>query len=244
MSEFTPAQINELESYFLSKKEAKRYLNLAQPLPLQKNLRLGQRKIIEIADPTDAQDAATKSYVDSNLVTDHGGLSGLTDDDHTQYCKLVDLDTSDVTVSNTTDETTVYTFTLPGGTLNTGNMVKIHIPWDTFDIGVGQSIRARLTVGSTHLDITLVAQGSFTGLEGFIEAAILAAGSTSSQDTYLKMAGGETEIASDRNSVFGQNNSTASEDSSGNLTIAIKLKFDTTGNAITTRNGYCVAFRN
>lgn len=46
-------------------------------------------KIINVADPTLDQDAATKKYVDDNIVTDHGSLGGLADDDHTQYL-LVD----------------------------------------------------------------------------------------------------------------------------------------------------------
>lgn len=39
----------------------------------------------EFADPTDNQDLATKAYVDAAGVTDHGALTGLSDDDHTQY---------------------------------------------------------------------------------------------------------------------------------------------------------------
>ncbi len=39
--------------------------------------------------PTVAASLATKGYVDGAIVTDHGGLTGLSDDDHTQYI-LVD----------------------------------------------------------------------------------------------------------------------------------------------------------
>lgn len=35
--------------------------------------------------PTEDLHAATKAYVDANGITDHGGLSGLGDDDHPQY---------------------------------------------------------------------------------------------------------------------------------------------------------------
>jgi len=40
--------------------------------------------ITGLVDPTDAQDAATKNYVDTRTI-DHGSLSGLSDDDHGQY---------------------------------------------------------------------------------------------------------------------------------------------------------------
>ena len=40
---------------------------------------------VVVSTPTLATHAATKLYVDSLLVTDHGALSGLTDDDHSLY---------------------------------------------------------------------------------------------------------------------------------------------------------------
>lgn len=50
-------------------------------------LSMNSNKITGLADPTNAQDAATRAYVLANVVTDHGLLeaSSLLDDDHTQY---------------------------------------------------------------------------------------------------------------------------------------------------------------
>lgn len=50
------------------------------------NIDMNTYKIVDLADPTTDQEAATKKYVDDTTgVTDHGALTGLTDDDHTQY---------------------------------------------------------------------------------------------------------------------------------------------------------------
>lgn len=49
---------------------------------------MGNNKITSLATPTADYDAATKKYVDDSAgggATDHGALTGLTDDDHTQY---------------------------------------------------------------------------------------------------------------------------------------------------------------
>jgi len=46
---------------------------------------LGGNKITSLGSPTTASDGANKGYVDANVVTDHGALIGLGDDDHTQY---------------------------------------------------------------------------------------------------------------------------------------------------------------
>jgi len=46
---------------------------------------MANKRIIDVKDPSAAQDVATKNYVDTNAVSDHGALTGLTDDDHTQY---------------------------------------------------------------------------------------------------------------------------------------------------------------
>ncbi len=46
---------------------------------------LGFTTVVSGLDPTQSYHLTTKNYVDSNIVTDHGSLTGLTDDDHTQY---------------------------------------------------------------------------------------------------------------------------------------------------------------
>lgn len=63
------------------------YLPLSGARAMLAALSLGGFKITNLATPTSGTDAATKAYVDSTsgIVTDHGALTGLNDDDHTQY---------------------------------------------------------------------------------------------------------------------------------------------------------------
>jgi len=51
------------------------------------SLPMGANKIANLGTPTVSTDAATKQYVDDNAggVTNHGALTGLADDDHSQY---------------------------------------------------------------------------------------------------------------------------------------------------------------
>lgn len=55
---------------------------------------------------------ATKTYVDTQVATKIGG-------------KVLDQDNPDTSVANTTTQTTLYTFTVPGGTLISNQMIQI-----------------------------------------------------------------------------------------------------------------------
>lgn len=65
----------------------------SMPSAANGDIDVNTQKVINVVDPGADQDAATKKYVDDLVfasgVTDHGNLTGLEDDDHTQY-SLVD----------------------------------------------------------------------------------------------------------------------------------------------------------
>lgn len=64
----------------------KMHLSTADGLKLFTKINMNGLKIEGVLDPTANQEAATKKYVDDTTgVTDHGALTGLADDDHTQY---------------------------------------------------------------------------------------------------------------------------------------------------------------
>jgi hypothetical protein len=66
------------------------YVHLDGSDTLTGDLDLGSNNIVNLADPSSNQDAATKNYVDTAISafapeTDHSALSNLSADDHTQY---------------------------------------------------------------------------------------------------------------------------------------------------------------
>jgi hypothetical protein len=63
-------------------------LNVNTALNVGGDIDMNNNKITEVGTPTISSDAATKGYVDDNSgVSDHGALTGLSDDDHPQYFK-------------------------------------------------------------------------------------------------------------------------------------------------------------
>lgn len=54
-------------------------------LELQGNLDANTHNIVNVVDPVDDQDAATKKYIVDNYTKDHGSMDGLDGDDHSQY---------------------------------------------------------------------------------------------------------------------------------------------------------------
>lgn len=71
----------------LSDDDHPQYLKTDGSRALTGNQSAGGNKITSLGTPGVSGDAATKGYVDGAVVTDHGGLTGLGDDDHTIYTK-------------------------------------------------------------------------------------------------------------------------------------------------------------
>lgn len=80
ISEFTEEKIPVLNAELES-------LDISNQIKVNDGLDLQDRKITSVATPTASTDAVNKAYVDATVVTDHGGLGGLTDNDHPQYAR-------------------------------------------------------------------------------------------------------------------------------------------------------------
>jgi len=132
----------------------------------------------------------------------------------TETSSVLDIDVSTATVSNTTTETTVYSFSVPGGTLGTGNALRFRGAMD-FTTNSG-SIQLRLKYGST----TIVPLGTFAqdSNGSFLEALLKADGATNSQQAVFFYT--HTSSGGDKG-----NKGTAAEDSTGALTFSITVEF-------------------
>ncbi len=94
---------------------------------------------------------------------------------------IINLNTTPVTLTNTTVETTLASATLPGNTLGTGGVLRYRLFISDFDDGANDLI-FRVKIGATTL-ITATAgmSGTSDDRNGFIDIFIYANGSASSQ---------------------------------------------------------------
>ena len=63
----------------------------------------------------------------------------------------LDKVTANTTVTNTTAETTLYSFSVPGGTLGTNNVLRLTIQITDLDVPNGASVTLRFKYGGTTL---------------------------------------------------------------------------------------------
>ena len=91
--------------------------------------------------PTSSSHLATKGYVDSAAVSDHGSLSGLGDDDHAQYLHL-----------NKTGQTLSQSITCAGGVEIDGVNISTHTHDVSINMSVSRSDRANYNNSSSSDD--------------------------------------------------------------------------------------------
>ncbi|MCA9327895.1 hypothetical protein KDA14_05185, partial [Candidatus Saccharibacteria bacterium] len=91
--------------------------------------------------PTSGSHLANKSYVDSNIVSDHGSLSGLSDDDHTQYLHL-----------NKTGQTLSQSLTCAAGVEIDGVNISSHTHDVSINLSVSRADRANYNNSSSSDD--------------------------------------------------------------------------------------------
>lgn len=145
----------------------------------------------------------------------------------------ISTSTTDVEVKSTTTETTLYSFSVPGGTLGTNNVIHLRI-WlkllrknqDTDNLTI------RLKYGATT--IASFSTGGLTSFNdfnaGLIEGWLFGAGTTSSQEGELKWWARQDQLAN--GGVIGSwhANGTATEDSTGALDFKITAQWNQNGN--------------
>jgi len=148
--------------------------------------------------------------------------------------------TTQITIDNSTTETTLLTYSLPANTLSTSNIIHgiLHFN-DLTQIGMGidngDTVTFRFKYGSTTMTSQVITNstGSQTTLEGRVEFWLLADGATSAQDvvmlcdfhehTYTSSA---ITVNGSQEHALGQERGTATEDSTGALNILVTAQYN------------------
>lgn len=146
----------------------------------------------------------------------------------------IEVDATEVTVGNTATETTIFDCTIPGGTLSTNNAVRLKIFVSNFNETNSGTFAVRLKYGGTTIATADNGGNSFgtnvTGLKGWIEGYLVADGSTSAQKGVIRYefaadsAEENTRAAVGISKVFATGNGTATQVSTGDLTMTVTIQ--------------------
>jgi len=163
--------------------------------------RLATGDITVPASPTNSTDAASKSYVDSNLG------------------QKLDVVYTDVTSPSDTNENTLYTKSIPAATLGTNNAIRLKIYFDTFTMTSNGTFTFRLKYGSTTVVTLTVATTSITNGKGHLEFVLLGTGAATTQEGFAQI-----RAITDGVSVSGiaySGSGTAAENSANALNLVV-----------------------
>lgn len=180
--------------------------------------------VLVATTPTDSDAATSKTYVDSKIAQD-GILSILT---------------STLNLTSSTTETNIFSFTLPGGSLVANSVVEFVMPVQ-LTMSNTNSVIFRLKYGSTTistLDLTQSTGGTVSGLIGELRVRMFAVSASSQkgfiQAVFIKDGGATIDIPVTEDAqgfMISGYGGTSTEDSSGDLTLAVTVQHDTTSEA-------------
>jgi hypothetical protein len=126
---------------------------------------------------------------------------------------------------NTTYET-VMSETIPGGTLGTRNGIRAKLYASPFGINNGHTMTIRVTYGTTVLLETAIVNDTGSNLNvgsGFVDILLMADGATNAQTSFTSYQGGFASIA---RTFYEGGSGSATEDSTGDLTLKVEAKWD------------------
>lgn len=147
----------------------------------------------------------------------------------------IEVDATEVTVGNTSAETTLFDVSVPGGILSTNNAIRLKIFCGDVDVANSATLTIKLKYGATTLATAVNGggNGASTDYKGWIEAYLIADGSTSAQKGAIsyEFTSNEHEIATDATvqigKVIAHANGTATEDSTASKTLSVTAQWDT-----------------
>lgn len=138
-----------------------------------------------------------------------------------------EVDTTEVNINNSSTETTLFSVSVPGGTLSTNNAIEGRIAISQLDKGSVRNLTLRLKYGSTTIATVAAGTGgsNFVDMAGFIDFSLVADGSTSAQKAVISGNLANNGSASDGVDWLFGDYGTATEDSTGALNLSVTAQF-------------------
>ncbi|MCR4307111.1 MAG: hypothetical protein NUV80_00965 [Candidatus Berkelbacteria bacterium] len=141
----------------------------------------------------------------------------------------LDIVTTDVVVSNTAVETTLWSKTVPGGTLGTNNGIHVKLFADVYG-SLSESVTFRIKYGATTM-LTITEQAANVGSPNItLDFYLLAAGATNAQKMFnlFMMHRSDGDLAGSNDTpITSSGADTAAEDSTLDKTLAVTVDFIT-----------------
>ena len=154
------------------------------------------------------------------------------------------VDSSQQIVSATTDETTLYTFTLTGDVLSDDSGITLEMPFTDADSLANNSMVIRLKYGSTTVaTATYSADGNSPApISGVFKMYLLSSGSPNAQKGIISVTGLTDGLFTSTNNsgLSGLATSTGAEDNSTDLAVTITVAFSTANTSTITTEGLIV----
>lgn len=151
------------------------------------------------------------------------------------------IDTNSVTVSNTTTETDLASFTIAANRLNNDSAFRLDADLSDLDMVNNAVLTLRLYYGSTvvaSVTITNNSGAAFTNYSGTVKGVLVADGATNAQKGFIRQFAGNGEFVGPsvrQTSTTGTGTGTAAEDSTTALTFKLTAQWAAAnaGNSVT-----------
>lgn len=183
------------------------------------------------------------SSADKETLTDGSDAASL--HSHSNSSSLISFNSSQSTVNSTAAETSIKSVIIPANTLGTGSGLRFSLYVSSFTMDASNNAKFIVKYGSTDVatfTLTENVGAPIASLQGVIEGTIFATGATNTQQGVIRtlllinQATGNQNFAQD--AVNGNAFGTSTEDSTGDLTLDIRIDFNNSSasNLITVEN--------
>lgn len=145
--------------------------------------------------------------------------------------RLLTQSTADVTISGTTVETTLITYSVPANTLSTSNIIRVKGYIDYTNLAVSHTMTLRGKFGGTTIVAPVYTSLDSNDAVGMFEFVIYGAGTTSSQEGVMML---NTDQNNTPKNKFGKG--TSAIDQTSSQTLLLTGQASNSGNNIILRN--------